>query len=534
MNLKGYTKFYIKDEDHWYISKVKQISEDSINEMANALNIFLNLLKPNPNTSILKEYRLFTPVETQLSIFNEDDKTKQVKVSKYSKLFLSLKLLSEGLVAQTQVSFKNPKKYHAFQTIIEEFKKGKSYKYLTKKYTEHFLNSELEIYYRNFESWLSKFGFMGRINDSEYCFFTDVGLEFVKSRNDIELSCAIFLNQIKKLQVWNPTMDKKYSDIKVIPYYVILELLLKIDNNKFDKSEYVLFITKLKTHNSVDIEMVVSLIHQFRELTKEKKSAYIEYLKKLDKKRYPKRNRTNFERLYDSSTKEISAYTFGGITNYDDRDHFYKLINKEQAIKELKHFRKSLKFIDFKKKSDWIRHLGSLNGLSTEDILELYVNEGKSLQEILNTLDIDDLKLEQTIKDKLLEKEIEEYYEKNLKEINPDLQIVKVPYGRQYATPIGPIDILCQHKKTKEYFVLEFKRSQVSDDTIGQILRYMGWVYLSMERSKKTVNGIIIGYEFPDKIHYTLQGIQSPHIFRILSLHRHEFTEKNRPILNKA
>jgi restriction system protein len=48
--------------------------------------------------------------------------------------------------------------------------------------------------------------------------------------------------------------------------------------------------------------------------------------------------------------------------------------------------------------------------------------------------------------------------------------------SQQYRTGIGTIDILAQDKTTKELVVIELKKNQTSDDTIGQLTRYMGWL----------------------------------------------------------
>ena len=46
--------------------------------------------------------------------------------------------------------------------------------------------------------------------------------------------------------------------------------------------------------------------------------------------------------------------------------------------------------------------------------------------------------------------------------------------SKQYRTEIGNIDILAIDKKTKSYVVIELKRNQTSDDTVGQLMRHMG------------------------------------------------------------
>jgi len=71
--------------------------------------------------------------------------------------------------------------------------------------------------------------------------------------------------------------------------------------------------------------------------------------------------------------------------------------------------------------------------------------------------------------------------------------------SQQYRTDIGPIDILAIDKKTKEYIVIELKRNQTSDQTIGQIARYMQWVE---ENLNSKVKGIIVCGKWDEKLDY--------------------------------
>ena len=48
--------------------------------------------------------------------------------------------------------------------------------------------------------------------------------------------------------------------------------------------------------------------------------------------------------------------------------------------------------------------------------------------------------------------------------------------SQQFRTDIGPIDILARDKRTGTYVVIELKKNQTSDDTVGQLARYMGWI----------------------------------------------------------
>ena len=75
--------------------------------------------------------------------------------------------------------------------------------------------------------------------------------------------------------------------------------------------------------------------------------------------------------------------------------------------------------------------------------------------------------------------------------------------SKQYRTDIGIIDILAKDKKNKNHVVIELKRNQSSDNTFGQLTRYMGWV----KRHKKddNVKGIIIAGKYDKKLDYALE-----------------------------
>jgi hypothetical protein len=76
--------------------------------------------------------------------------------------------------------------------------------------------------------------------------------------------------------------------------------------------------------------------------------------------------------------------------------------------------------------------------------------------------------------------------------------------GSHYQTgTVGEIDILAKHKTKNRWLVIELKRNQTSDETVGQLLRYMGWV-----RRKKTegasVEGLIICHQVDQRLQYAL------------------------------
>lgn len=76
----------------------------------------------------------------------------------------------------------------------------------------------------------------------------------------------------------------------------------------------------------------------------------------------------------------------------------------------------------------------------------------------------------------------------------------------QYHTDVGNIDLLVRDKKTKQFVVIELKKGQTSDDTVGQLARYMGWVKENLENNKD-VRGIIIASAEDKRLNYALKVI---------------------------
>jgi len=70
--------------------------------------------------------------------------------------------------------------------------------------------------------------------------------------------------------------------------------------------------------------------------------------------------------------------------------------------------------------------------------------------------------------------------------------------GNQFPTDVGPIDILARHKREPRLLVVELKRNQSSDQTVGQVLRYMGWVSQHLAGEGDSVEALIIAHR-PDK-----------------------------------
>jgi restriction system protein len=76
--------------------------------------------------------------------------------------------------------------------------------------------------------------------------------------------------------------------------------------------------------------------------------------------------------------------------------------------------------------------------------------------------------------------------------------------GKQYQTDTGFIDILAISKDKKELLVVELKKGRASDNVVGQIQRYMGFVLEELAEEGQTVKGIIIALEDDNRIRRAL------------------------------
>ncbi len=175
-----------------------------------------------------------------------------------------------------------------------------------------------------------------------------------------------------------------------------------------------------------------------------------------------------------------------------------------------------------------LRDLGSKFNLTFDDVdLFLYTisaeDEGKEAvkavndgREISNPEEIRGISKEAESMEFAMEKYLEEFIEANFSRIdfsaNLELYQDEENTGRQFRTPIGNIDLLAVDKEKKEFVVIELKKGKSSDDVIGQILRYMGWVKENLA-TDYNVRGIIIVKDKDERLQYALKMIPNVNLF---------------------
>lgn len=86
--------------------------------------------------------------------------------------------------------------------------------------------------------------------------------------------------------------------------------------------------------------------------------------------------------------------------------------------------------------------------------------------------------------------------------------------GQQYPTDTGNIDILAISKDKKILLVVELKKGRASDNVVGQVQRYMGYVKEVLAESNQHVHGIIIALEDDLKIKRALAVASNIEFYR--------------------
>jgi hypothetical protein len=81
--------------------------------------------------------------------------------------------------------------------------------------------------------------------------------------------------------------------------------------------------------------------------------------------------------------------------------------------------------------------------------------------------------------------------------------------GFEYPVNVGYIDLLARHREEGRWLVIELKRGQTSDQTAGQVLRYMGAVRRELAEEEDTVEGLIIAHEAGDRLRYAVGELPS-------------------------
>ena len=118
-----------------------------------------------------------------------------------------------------------------------------------------------------------------------------------------------------------------------------------------------------------------------------------------------------------------------------------------------------------------------------------------------------------------LEKHLEDFLVQNWKqtELGKHYDIYEADgelAGQQFPSDTGPIDILAVSKDKKTLLVVELKKGRASDNVVGQIQRYMGYVKEELAEENQQVKGAIIALEDDIKIKRALAVTNNIEFYR--------------------
>lgn len=102
--------------------------------------------------------------------------------------------------------------------------------------------------------------------------------------------------------------------------------------------------------------------------------------------------------------------------------------------------------------------------------------------------------------------------------------------GYEFPTEVGRIDLLARHKQHGSWLVVELKRGQSDDATVGQVLRYIGWVRRHLAEVGEEVHGMIVAREARPEMLYAVDAARDVE----LRLYEVSFSLKAAPTLDKA
>jgi len=112
-----------------------------------------------------------------------------------------------------------------------------------------------------------------------------------------------------------------------------------------------------------------------------------------------------------------------------------------------------------------------------------------------------------------LERQLEEFLLENWDRtpLAKEWTIFKTPddpeAGNQFPTDVGRIDILAVHREQPRFLIVELKRNQSTDQTVGQALRYVGWVKKHLAKEGQSVEALIIAHQAEKDAQYALSTL---------------------------
>lgn len=99
----------------------------------------------------------------------------------------------------------------------------------------------------------------------------------------------------------------------------------------------------------------------------------------------------------------------------------------------------------------------------------------------------------------ILEEGLEEAIKPNLRKLGLKLADKRIQQQFSMGPGVGRSDLICLNEHN-DLVVIEMKRGMTSDETIGQVLRYVGWVRENIAESGQKVYGWIVAGDYDEQL----------------------------------
>jgi endonuclease len=112
------------------------------------------------------------------------------------------------------------------------------------------------------------------------------------------------------------------------------------------------------------------------------------------------------------------------------------------------------------------------------------------------------------------EHDLRDYLARNLHLIEPGLRLYDEEGVHGIEFPVGgrPVDILAVDSRG-DYVVVELKVSRGYDRTVGQLLRYIGWIEAHHADAGQSVRGVIVAKEVTEDLRLACRRIAGVKLF---------------------
>jgi len=519
---KEFIQWYGSHDTHFYVTKAKTFSISSLEDIRKGLRILSDwFIEHNISTEEEKHFdKFYRGSQTILGkILHSRLHGFHIWDSK-TQLYYTYILEKNNLISAKN---RPPHVFKKYREVFDDIQEGKSYEELEKKYETRLLN-DIAANARNFKNIFSKLGFAW-MEKNTGMFITSTGerlIEDVKEEIVEHRIREIMERQATKWQLNNPTAPPRYNDLKIFPFIFLLELFLELKEDKFiSKLEYSLIVSRAQKMD--DLKDIYKRLLEYRALSDDQKKSL-----KNDVARIKRERRNLLEEIMDSASKELSFFgsTLSCRYGRKEEDSGIYVIDKNQAISTIKEIKdKKITFVSYEREDDWFNYFGEWEDIPTQQQAVDYLLSTGKKEEVKRIVELEEYEpfIEQA-RESIQEYHIEDFYHKNLELIEKGLSLFVDKYektGRQYPTEVGRIDLLCV-TPDGQYVVIEFKKGKSSDKIIGQVFRYMGWVFVNLSKDK-TVRGIIVARDFDHKLKYAIKGIQYTEETNLLKVIKHQF-----------